>query len=60
MSFVTCSKRIVSFAANCGADACSWGARLLADQFLSTGNILRSLTTGTAIFFGGWGPQAQS
>ena len=31
-----------------------WGARLLADLFLPTDNILRSLTTGTAIFFGGW------
>ena len=31
-----------------------WGARLLADQFLPIDNILRSLTTGTVIFAGGW------
>ena len=31
-----------------------WGARLFADQFLPNDNILRSLTTGTVIFAGGW------
>jgi hypothetical protein len=31
-----------------------WGARLLADLFLPNDNILRSMTTGTVIFFGGW------
>jgi hypothetical protein len=51
--------RVIGGLAHCGAHLTAmfyvgWGARLLADQFLPTDNILRSLTTGTAIFLGGW------
>ena len=51
--------RVIGGLAHCAAHLTAmfyvgWGARLLADQFLPTGNILRSLTTGTAIFLGGW------
>ena len=51
--------RVIGGLAHCAAHLTAmfyvgWGARLFADQFLPADNILRSLTTGSAIFFGGW------
>jgi hypothetical protein len=52
--------RVIGGLAHCAAHLAAmfyigWGARVLADQFVPDDNILRSLTTGTLIFAGGWG-----
>jgi hypothetical protein len=51
--------RVIGGLAHCAAHLAAmfyigWGARVLADQFVPDDNILRSLTTGTLIFAGGW------
>jgi hypothetical protein len=51
--------RVIGGLAHCAAHLAAmfyigWGARVLADQVVPDDNILRSLTTGTLIFAGGW------